>query len=395
MTTSEHTTVVIVGGGIGGLSTALALATSGLTVRVLEKEPEFEEVGAGLQMAPNATRILREWGVLDRAMDAGVFAKRLVLRDALDGRELTHLDLSTVEQRYGAPYFVMHRHDLLSALATACLEAGVELNTEVDVVDTRNVKGAAVAISETGEYRADAVFIADGLGSKLRRRFSDDEPVPSGYVAYRSALPTEEVEIEVTEDMLTSVVAYIGPGRHLVQYPLRRGEMFNTVAVFDSPSFHRGEARWGIAEELDGAFEGSCSMVLDGLTSLWRDRQWRMHDREPIHTWVDERIALMGDAAHPMLQYLAQGACQSIVDADCIAQQAAAHRGQSGIDWPNALLGYQAIRSPFAGRVQRNARTWGDLWHVDGFARTIRNQLLLDRSPDDFRHIDWLYGNPV
>lgn len=385
--------VLVVGGGIGGLSTALALSRAGYAVRVLEQEKDFAEVGAGLQMAPNATRILRSWGVLDRAMASGVFAKRLVLRDHADGKELTHLDLADVERRYGAPYFVMHRHDLLASLYDACDEAGVDLlaGSCVDRVETADDHASAVVGDRV--YRAEVLLAADGLSSTIRSRFSDDTPVPSGYVAYRGALAMNEVPIEVTEDMLSSVVAYIGPRRHLVQYPLRRGEMFNTVAVFGSPAFLRGEAQWGLPEELEGAFAGSCDAVQQGLASLWRDRQWLMHDREPISNWVDRRVALLGDAAHPMLQYLAQGACQAIEDAACLAGMARRHaEAADSTDWTVALKEYEATRTVRTARVQTVARVWGDFWHVDGFTARIRNQMLLDRSPTDYRHIDWLFG---
>ncbi len=384
--------VLVAGGGIGGLSAALSLARAGQHVRLLERERQFSEVGAGLQMAPNATRILRAWEVLDRAMASGVSARRLVFRDALTGEMLTYLDLADVERRYGAPYFVMHRHDLLTSLVDACVEAGVELLAGTPVDSVESTDRFATARSGEREFRASVLVAADGGNSTLRRHFSDDQPVPSGYVAYRGALPMHELPFPVSEDMATSVVAYLGPARHLVQYPLRRGQMFNTVAVFRSPAFLRGEARWGLPEELDGAFEGSCDAVQRGLSSLWRDRQWLMHDREPIDTWVHRRIVLLGDAAHPMLQYLAQGACQAVQDAAHLADAASRYRTSGGVDWDAALADYQAVRTTHTARVQRTARDWGEFWHVDGFSARFRNQLLRDRDPFDYRHIDWLYG---
>ena len=386
--------VIVVGGGIGGLATALALSLAGRTVRVLEREDEFTEVGAGLQLAPNATRLFRQWGILDEVLAVCVAPERLVFKDALDGRPLTHLDLAEVAERYGAPYVVMHRHDLLTILFDACRRAGVELvaGTAVEHTETTDT-GAAVHHADTTSHAA-IVVAADGLTSRLRARFSDDELVPSGYVAYRGALPITDVAVD--DAMVSNVVVHLGPGRHLVQYALRRGEIFNTVAVFRSPAFLRGEADWGGPNELDGAFVDSCPAVVDGLASLWRDRQWRMHDREPIANWVDGRVVLAGDAAHPMLQYLAQGACQAIEDAACLADQVASHRcgpSPGSIDWSGALASYNAIRTVRTARVQRTARTWGDIWHVDGVARQLRNELFADRRPDDFKHVDWLYGS--
>src|SRR5918992_476241 len=327
---------VVVGGGIGGLGNALALARSGHSVRVLEKAADFGEVGAGLQMAPNATRILRSWGLLDEVIERGVTPRRLVVRDALDGSELTHLDLDDTARRYGAPYVVIHRSDLHAILVDACRAVGVDL-----------VTGAEVRVIET----------ADG-------------PVSSAYVAYRGAVPMAELA-DTSLLSLEDVVVHVGPGCHVVQYPLRRGEMFNQVAVFRSPRADAGEADWGTPDELDAAFHGTCDAVRAALPHLWRDRWWRMFDREPISTWVDGRVALTGDAAHPMLQYLAQGACQALEDAACLAELASKHPD----DWDAALAGYAEIRTDRTARVQRTARQWGELWHCDGPSRAARNAL--------------------
>jgi 2-polyprenyl-6-methoxyphenol hydroxylase-like FAD-dependent oxidoreductase len=385
--------VVVVGGGIGGLANAYALASAGHTVRVLERAPEFTEVGAGLQLAPNATRILGEWGLLDEVMAAGVLPRRLVFKDAVDGTELTHVNLDEdFVQRYGAPYAVIHRSDLLAILSKACDRAGVELVPNCTVEDVETAVDSAVVHAGNDRYRAQVVLAADGLRSTLRAKLSDDEPVCSGYVAYRGAFPTADIEGDLDENAMHDVVVYLGAGCHLVQYPLRRGEMFNTVAVFESPAYQRGESEWGGPEELDQVFAGSCDEVRRGLASLWRDRRWPMYDRVPIPTWVDGRLALTGDAAHPMLQYLAQGACQALEDAHCLATEAEKLSAEGDLDWSQALAAYQQIRTPRTARVQTTARIWGDIWHVDGLARLLRNAVFQDRDPADYRHMDWLYG---
>lgn len=389
----NETDVVIAGGGIAGLGNAYALASAGHRVRVLERAPDFTEIGAGLQLAPNATRVLRDWGLLDEVIELGVLPRRLVFRDALDGTELTHLALDDgFRQRYGAPYVVIHRSDLLKVLVSACERAGVELvpDHEVDHVETDD--SHAVVHTGSTRHRARLALAADGLRSALRARLSDDEPIASGYVAYRGAFPVAEMADQLGQDALQDVVVHIGPGCHLVQYPLRSGEIFNTVAVFESPAFHRGESEWGGAEELDAAFSGACEEVQRGLKSLWRERCWPMYDRNPIRTWVDGRLALTGDAAHPMLQYLAQGACQALEDAQCLATEAAKGAGSDGPDWPRVLSAFESSRTERTARVQSAARVWGETWHVDGFARTLRNRLFKDRDPADYRHIDWLYG---
>ncbi|OLT31132.1 3-hydroxybenzoate 6-hydroxylase [Actinomadura sp. CNU-125] len=384
------TDVVVVGGGIGGLATAYALASSGHSVAVLERAPEFTEVGAGLQMAPNATRILKEWGLLDEVVRAGVTPRRMVYRDALDGSELTHLDLDDgFVRRYGAPYVVMHRSDLLSILARACERAGVRMVPDCEVTDVVTDGDAAIVRSARGEFRGGLAVGADGLRSTLRGKLSDDEPICSGYVAYRGAFPVEELGSRLDKAALDEVVAYIGPGRHLVQYALRGGEMFNTVAVFKSPAYERGERDWGGPDELDAAFAGSCDEVRQGIGSLWRDRRWPMYDRLPIPGWTDGRLVLTGDAAHPMLQYLAQGACQAIEDAHVLASGL----GGGETDWTGAVERFEAERTARTARVQNTARVWGDIWHVDeGAGRMMRNELFRLRDPRDYKYVDWLYA---
>jgi 3-hydroxybenzoate 6-monooxygenase len=395
---AEPADVVVVGGGIGGLGNALALTRAGHRVRVLEQSAEFGEVGAGLQLAPNATRVLRAWGLLDAVVAEGVRPRRLTMRDAVDGRELTHLDLADVERRYGAPYVVIHRSDLHALLVRACRDAGVDLVTGVAVADVEHpggghTDGRAVAVSATRRDEGRIVVAADGLGSALRRRMSDDEQVSSAYVAYRGAIPLDDVAGSA-DLALDEVVVYIGPHCHFVQYPLRRGEVFNQVAVFRSGRALAGLDEWGTPDELDAAFASMCDAVRAGLPHLWRDRWWRMYDREPITTWVDRRLVLTGDAAHPMLQYLAQGACQAIEDADCLAAQADKSTGpECTVDWDAALRGYTDVRTARTATVQRTARDWGDLWHGDGLFRAVRNALLRDRDPADYRYIDWLYGS--
>lgn len=208
-TTQKHAEVIVVGGGIGGLANAYALARAGHPVRVLERAPEFAEVGAGLQMAPNATRILREWGLLDEVLAAGVLPRRLIIKDALDGSELTHLNLhDDFVVRYGAPYVVIHRNDLLSILATACERIGVDLVANCAVDDVQQSVESVLVSSTHGEQRANAALAADGLRSTLRYRFSEDEPICSGYVAYRGAFPLAELKWDLGEHALSDVVVH-------------------------------------------------------------------------------------------------------------------------------------------------------------------------------------------
>ena len=388
---------ILVGGGIGGLAAALMLSRSGLRTRVLERANEFAEIGAGLQLAPNATRLLRQYGLLDDLLETAVMPRRLVAMNALTGQQLTTLDLQRVRSRYDAPYIVLHRHDLLDVLVGHCRkEPNLILETakSVTTVDDRS-DHVAVACQDGSTYRSEVLIGADGLSSTVRPLVVDDELHPSGYVAYRGAVPVDTVDRRAALD---DVVAWMGPGMHLVQYPLRRGELYNQVAVFRSDEYLQGTEDWGTPEELDRVFSVACEAVRVAIPSLLRNRRWPMHDRLPAPRWSTGRVTLLGDAAHPMLQYLAQGACQAIQDGAALAQELP--RLQQAGAWPAedvqaALRGYEHRRLAQASRVQRTARTWGEIWHVGGLAMALRDEAFRLRAEDDFSRIDWLYGDSV
>ncbi len=387
-------TVVVVGGGIGGLAAAFALRTKGCDVTVLERATEFGEVGAGLQIGPNAARILQSWGLLDELLTHGVKPDNLVLNDAVSGQELTRQDLGEdFRKRYGATYLVVHRSDLHRILLEACERVGVVLHTEhlVDEVISSN-DTATIGCTNGSTFHSDIVIAADGLNSRLRQRIVGDAIVPSGYVAYRGTFPISEVP-DASE--LNDVIAWLGPKCHFVQYPLRQGEMLNQVAVFRSPSFDTGNPEWGGPEELDEAFAGCSDAVKRVLPYLWRDRHWQMADRNPTENWIDGRVVLLGDAAHPPLQYLAQGACMAIEDAACLSAEALDFVTTlgPGKGWDQAMESYRSQRAPRTARIQTTARTWGEVWHVEGVARTLRNELMTQRDTDSYAYTDWLYGD--
>lgn len=383
--------VIVVGGGIGGLAAAFSLSRQGLRVRVLEQAEEFAEVGAGLQLAPNCTRILQEYGMLDDAKRLGVLPTGMVMRDAMDGSELTRLDLADLRRRYGFPYLVMHRSDLHGILLRACRTAGVELRNDQRVVRYDNVPGGArVTVADTTTQEADLVIAADGLHSVARQQFIGDEPVNSAYVAYRAALPMSQAlgrEVNLSE-----VVLYVGPRCHFVHYGLRAGEMLNQVAVFRSPRALDGQGDWGTPDELDAAFAATCESVQQGIPLMWRDRWWRMFDRDPIMKWVFGRVVLLGDAAHAPLQYLAQGAIMAIEDGWVLGEHLRRDRRGLRVDYDAALAAYEAVRPEHCRRVVLTARAWGDLWHLDGAKRLRRNEILRARDTYDYSFVDWLYG---
>jgi 2-polyprenyl-6-methoxyphenol hydroxylase-like FAD-dependent oxidoreductase len=386
--------LVIAGGGIGGLSAALCLARAGKTVRVLEQAPEFGEIGAGLQLAPNAARILDWLGVLDRVMKDAFFPARLVLRDALSGAEVTALRTGNAFQdRYGFPYFVTHRADLHAALMAAGeLDARIELLPGKKVVGLDQDAGLVhVACADGTRFSASALIGADGIRSHIRSELiGDGEPVPTGYVAYRGTVPVQDVREAMGVTELTDMVIWMGPAMHLVQYPVRGGDLCNLVAVFQSRRFQEGESAWGTPEELDEVFAQAHRPVRDAARLMNRERYWPMFDRPPTAGWSRGNVTLLGDAAHPMFQYLAQGACQAMEDAVVLAQSLSSHA-----DVHEALRSYEAMRYPRASMVQTRARMFGELIHAGGAMAALRNRFLGYRSDLDYSDADWLYDHAV
>ncbi|MCC6474702.1 MAG: FAD-dependent monooxygenase [Burkholderiales bacterium] len=391
MARTTQVPLLVVGGGLGGLTAALALSSRGIPCHVVEKSPQFGEIGAGLQIAPNASRILHRLGLFDAIRGTAVFPQQLVMMDAVSGERVTSVDLGRAFlERYQQPYFVIHRGDLLDALLAACrskpsitLEAGKALARIEDTAD-----GADAFFADGTVYRCQAIVGADGLHSSVRRHVTgDEEPVCEPYVAYRGAIPIGAISEHAGMD---SMMYWGGPELHFVQYPLRGGEMYNQVAVFRSRRFDPASQDWGTPQELQESFACTCAPVRKSLEAILLNRRWPMVHRYPIAQWTRGRVTLLGDAAHPMLQYLAQGACQAIEDAVCLARKLS----ESGLDYERAFAAYQAARYLRTARVQTSARFFGDyVMHLSGVNRLLRNALLASRRADDFSALDWLYGH--
>lgn len=381
--------LLIVGGGIGGLATALASANAGRPAHLIEQAPAFAEIGAGLQIGPNATRMMDRLGILDDVEKVAVHPKQAVLRDAITGERLTALTLGEqFRQHYGYPYLVMHRSDLLQILLDACLTHPlITLENNRRAAEIRPGRDLVTVTCEDGtEYRTQVLIGADGLRSRVRRLFSDDEPICSGYVAYRGTMPIEDVVTNIDDN---DVVLWVGPGLHLMQYPVRRGELYNQVAVFLSPTFANSATEWGTPEELDTAFAATVEPARIGATAVSRARHWPLYDREPLDRYVKGRVALIGDAAHPMLQVLGQGACQALEDALCLADALTAHPTEV----EKALVAYEDARLSRTTKCQRTARPWAEIWHLtDPLSVALRNRIFRARANNDYSEVDWLYA---
>jgi salicylate hydroxylase len=381
--------ILIVGGGIGGVASALALARRGIRSQVFEKAPEFGEIGYGIQQGPNAYRMLDWLGVMKDLEPQAVFTRNLILIDALTDREVARIACGdTFKKHFCAPYTVVHRRDLHGALLEACRRRGeIALHTSKELTDFEDRGGSIVARFADGtEHEGRALIGADGLRSRVREIvIGDGAPKPAGHVTYRGVIPLDQVKDQSHFD---DMVIWIGPRLHFVQYRLRGGTVMNNVATVASRKFESGERRdYGGPDELAEVFSRTTPHVQEMLGYVGKDKNWVLHDREPRPGWTRGNVALLGDAAHPTLQYLAQGACMAIEDAVVISGLIA----KAGNGIAAALAEYEKQRYLRTARVTITSRIFGDIIHADGGARDLRNHLLEKRTPETFWEIDWLY----
>lgn len=382
--------VLVVGGGIGGLAAALALARKGIATRVLEQAPEFKEVGAGIQLGPNVFRMFKELGLTEAVSRLAVFPENLIMLDAISGEEVTRVPLDAeFRQRFGFPYALIYRPDLLSVLMEAARSSDlIVLETSQKIVAVEQRGDGVIARTEGGaRYDGAALIGADGLWSTIRQFIvGDGKPQVAGHITYRAVLPTREVPEHLRR---WSMTFWAGEKVHFVIYPLRGGELYNLVAVFHSNRYEEGWDSYGDPAELHERFAATCEPVRMLLGKIESWRMWVLCDRPPVKTWSKGRMTLIGDAAHPMLQYLAQGACMAVEDAICLADRAE----KAGGDFAAAFQDYQAARYLRTGRVQIMARVYGEFYHASGVARELRNMMLSARTPaQSFDAMQWLYG---
>ena len=384
---------IIIGGGIGGLACALALARKGFRTLLLEQAAEFGEIGAGIQLGPNVFRMFDKLGVTDKVRKLAVFPEYLMMRDTITTDVVTKINLDgEFLARFGNPYAVIHRADLHKALLDACAEYPdfITMKTSQKVT-TMDDKGDRVVVStETGEvYEGAALVGADGLWSIVRQKIvGDGKPVVSGHITYRAVLPTSEVPEELRA---WAMIIWAGEKTHLVQYPMRGGELYNLVAVFHSDKFSEGWDSYGDPAELHERFAKTCEPVRTLLGKIESWRMWVLCDRPPIRDWSRGNITLLGDAAHPMLQYLAQGANMAIEDAVCLAHKIELSNGNP----QGAFLAYQQERYLRTARVQLMAKLYGEAYHASNATRDLRNAVLGARTQKEaMESMAWLYDPP-
>ena len=378
------------------MAAALAARRAGWEARLFEQVESFSEVGAGIQLGPNSTRILREWGLLEGEFEQQAVAPpRLRVRDGTDGDELGLLELGeSFAQRYGAPYLAVHRADLQSALLAAAQAAGVRLHPGCRIESAEQVDAVVQVRTARGtSSEGDALVAADGVWSQLRSEVcADGPPQPTGHLAYRGLARQADLPTDLRSDEVT---VWLAPRMHLVTYPLRGGEWLNAVCVVQGtqPGDPRDWDHAASQAQLEAALGPVCNAVRERVAAVPAWRLWILHDRLPVasaEAMARGRIALLGDAAHPMRPYLAQGAGMAIEDAREL-QRVLAIADDRTVDVPTALRRYALNRWERVAQVQERSRRNGTIFHATGPLRMARNAAmrmlgkgLLDQP--------WLYG---
>ncbi|MBQ0937037.1 3-hydroxybenzoate 6-monooxygenase [Ideonella paludis] len=381
--------VLVAGGGIGGLAAALALTRQGFQVLVLEQAAELGEIGAGIQLGPNAFHAFDALGVGDLARSRAVFTDYMVMHDAIDEYQVGKIPTDErFRERFGNPYAVIHRADVHGALYEGAQATGkVHCLTNTRIERVEQDEQGVTAIDQHGQrHRGVALIGADGVKSVVRQQYVNDPHRVTGHVVYRAVVDKADFPDELKWNAAS---IWVGPNCHLVHYPLRGGEQYNVVVTFHS----REQEEWGVRDgskaEVESYFQGICPKArqLIELPKSWR--RWATADKEPIGQWTYGRVTLLGDAAHPTTQYMAQGACMALEDAVTLGEALRVH----GNDWHQALDLYQRSRVARTARIVLSAREMGRIYHAKGVERLVRNDLWRGRSAERFYDaMEWLYG---
>jgi 2-polyprenyl-6-methoxyphenol hydroxylase-like FAD-dependent oxidoreductase len=390
MMSADARPVLIAGGGIGGLAAALGLAQKGIRSVLLEKASALGEIGAGIQLGPNAFHAFDYLGVGEAARSMAVYIDQLRLMDALTAEEITHVDLrEAFRARFGNPYAVVHRGDLHAVFLQACRSHDlIELCVSSEVVGyDQDGSSVTARLANGGRVTGCLLIGADGLWSNVRKQVTaDGPPRVSGHTTYRSVIPTEEMPEDLRWNAAT---LWAGPKCHIVHYPLSGWKVFNLVVTYhnDAPEPVAGQpvSDEEVMKGFGHVHERAREIIRHGKN--WR--LWVLCDRDPVERWIDGRVALLGDAAHPMLQYFAQGACQAMEDAVCLS-----HMLRQYEDYATALEAYRAQRFPRTARVQLLSRAIGEhIYHPAGEHARIRNAIMSAKSQDEHcGDLAWLYG---
>ena len=389
---SNELPIIVVGGGIGGLAVAMGLAQKGIHSIVLERSSQLGEIGAGIQLGPNAFHAFDYLGVGDTARRMAVYIDDLILMDALTGQQITRIPLQKAfRRRFRNPYAVVHRSDLHDVFLNACrTHESVEIRASSGVVRYEQDSTSVSAVLESGEQvKGRALIGADGLWSTIRDQVvGDGPPRVSGHTTYRSVIRTEQMPEEIRWNAAT---LWAGPKCHIVHYPLKGGDAYNLVATYHNDAPEPVAGKSVSHEQVREGFTHISPIAQQVIDRGVDWKLWVLCDRDPVMNWVDNRVCLLGDAAHPMLQYFAQGACMAMEDAVCLAAEMENHRD----DVKRAFVAYNERRVLRTSRVQLQSRAIGDhIYHPSGAHAALRNAVMKARTADDwYDQIDWLYGS--
>jgi 2-polyprenyl-6-methoxyphenol hydroxylase-like FAD-dependent oxidoreductase len=383
-------TILIAGGGIGGLAAAIGLARLGFRLDIFEQAEDFHEVGAGVQLGPNGTVALAALGLKAEVDRYAWQPDALVMRDAFNAEDIYRLPLRDgFLRRFGEAYRVIHRADLLELLLEQCRKSSsIALHTGSRVAGFEDHgDGVTLTLEDGRQAEGIALIGADGLHSVARQSIvGDGQPRPPQLVVYRGVIPRQELP-----DGLWSpdVIMWVGPGADFVQYPLRSGELFNLVATFlPEPGLDLTDLRGG-RDELMRPYRDYRPEVQRLLELLTVERKWLVTDRAPVQNWARGRATLLGDAAHPMLQYMAQGACQAIEDAVQLTKEVERSRS----DLASAFRAYSGARHERTARVQLGARRFVQVCQAGGRSALARARYFQRRTAEQaFDRMAWLYG---
>ena len=367
----------------------LALVRQGFSVKVLEQAPEIGEIGAGIQLGPNAFHAFDALGIGEKARGRAVYTDEMVMHDALDGSLVGRIPTGEAfRQRFGNPYAVIHRVDVHLSLLEGAQETGrVEFLTSTRVERIEQDADSVTVHDQHGNaHKGIALIGADGVKSVVRQQYVGDPARVTGHVVYRAVIDKKDFPQDL---QWNAASIWVGPNCHLVHYPLRGGEQYNVVVTFHS----RQQEEWGVtegsAEEVQSYFQGICPQArqLIDLPKSWK--RWATADREPIGQWSFGRATLLGDAAHPTTQYMAQGACMALEDAVTLGEALRVNNN----DFVKAFELYQRSRVARTARIVLSAREMGRIYHAKGVERLVRNDLWKGRTPERFYDaMEWLYG---
>ena len=385
--------ILIAGGGIGGLAAALGLAKAGVSSLVLEQASALGEIGAGIQIGPNAFHAFDALGVGDDMRSKAIYIDSLLLMDAISDERIAAIPLDEpFRKRFGNPYAVVHRADLHAALLDGCrAHPLIDIRTSSRVMRyEQDGSSVTVALPDGSSIRGSALIGADGLWSNIRAQMiGDGAPMVSGHTTYRSVIPTEQMPEDLRWNAAT---LWAGPKCHIVHYPLKGWKVFNLVVTYHNDAAEPVAGKPVSDEEVYRGFEHVCERARKIIRHGSDWKLWVLCDREPIANWVDGRVALLGDAAHPTLQYFAQGACMALEDGVCLGERVEAHQGRI----EEALVDYNKQRAVRTARIQLGSRLIGEyIYHPAGAKAEVRNQAMRSKTPDQhYDQLQWLYGGP-